>query len=202
MVSDNVVNAGQVASGFTLDNTLIVLIIAVVVSLVIGIGNIVLTKNIEARKYKYEVLKDICDWLELVIRCGGEVNLKFMKTPVITPRKEKKIAEEAIAKYLLVSSRINFISKIASLAGIPRSSLKDIENGIIDVMETIDGQLDSKKFNIPSLYTDHMMPLNNKCSDLMGQIALALGKEVKLRSSEILTLNEEPESKNESDNIR
>ena len=48
-------------------------------------------------------------------------------------------------------------------------------------MEAIDEQLGSEKFNVLSLFTDHIGPLDESCSDLMGQIALALGKEVKLK---------------------
>jgi len=186
MVSDNVVDVGQVVSSSFVDWTLIVLSVAVTVSLIFGISNIVLTKNIEAKKYKYEVLKEICDWLESVIRCGGEVNLKFMKTPIITPNAEKEIAEEAIAQYFLISSRINFISNIASLAGISSSSFKQIEDGIIGVMEALDTQLANKKIDIVLLYKEHVKPLNESCSDLMGEIALALGKEVKLRPNKTL----------------
>ncbi len=122
MVSDNLVDAAQPANSSSLDWTLIVLSLAVAVSLIIGIWNIVLTKNAESRRYKYEVLNEICDWLESVIRCGGEVNLKFMKTPVITPSRQKEIAEEAIAQYFLISSRTEFMSKTVSLVGISSSS--------------------------------------------------------------------------------
>ena len=151
-----------------------------------------MTKNIEARKYKYEVLKEISDWLESVIRCGGEVNLKFMKLVLVTPEYEKGIAEEAMAQYYLSVSRINFTSNIALLVGIPRSSFKTIEDGIVDVMKAIDTQLENKKYNIPSLYKDHIKPLNENCSDLMGEIALALGKEVKLKPRKTLISSEEP----------
>ena len=139
------------------------------------------TRSIQKVETRERRLKEICDWLESVIRCGGEVNLKFMKTPKITPIAEREIAEEAIAQYFLVSSKINFISKSSFVAGIPLlSSFKNIEDGIIDVMKAIDRQLSNKKFDIASLYTNHVMPLNNKCSDLMGEIALLLGEEVKL----------------------
>ncbi len=191
MLSGNVVDFGQVASSASVDWTLIVLSLAVVVSLIFGICNIVLTKNIEAGKYRYEVLKEICDWLESVMRCGGEVNLKFMKTPEITPSRQKEIAEEAIAQYYLISSKINFISKIASLAGIPPSSFEQIENGIIGVMKVLDTQLANKKVDIVLLYKEYLKPLNENCSDLMGVIALTLGKEVKLRPSKTLTQTEE-----------
>jgi hypothetical protein len=58
-----------------------------------------------------------------------------------------------------------------------------IEDGIIDVMNTIDKQLENKTFDIPSLFTSHIKPLNESCSELMGQIAHTLGKEVKLEPS-------------------
>ena len=165
-------------------------VISLVAAILIGGGTLALaimtwksirqTRSIQKVETRERRLKEICDWLESVIRCGGEVNLKFMKTPKITPIAEKEIAEEAIAQYFLVSSKINFISKISFVAGIPLSSFKNIEDGIIDVMKAIDRQLSNKKFDIASLYTNHVMPLNNKCSDLMGEIALLLGEEVKL----------------------
>ncbi len=181
MVFDNLVDAGQVANSSSLDWTLIILSLAVAVSLVIGIWNIVLTKNAESRRYKYEVLNEICNWLEKVMICGGEVNVRFMKLPKVTPAKQKEIVEEAIARYYIISSRVDFVSKISVFAGIQESSFKIINDGIIDVMEAIDEQLGSGKFNVLSLFTDHIKPLDESCSDLMGQIALALGKEVKLK---------------------
>jgi len=181
VVSDNVVGIGQVASSSSVDWPFIVLSIGVAVSLILGISNIVLTNRIEARKYKYEVLKEICDWLESVIRCGGEVNLKFFKTPLITPSNQKEIAEEAIAQYFLTLSRETFISKLASLAGISPSSFKQIENSILGVMKALETQLANNNVDIASLYQKHMKPLNDGCADLMGEIALTLGKEVKLK---------------------
>lgn len=181
MVSDSVVDVGQVVNSSFLDWTLIVLALAVVVSLIFGIWNIVLTKNIEAKRYKYEVLKEICDWLEMVMRCGGDVNVKFMKLPQVTPAEEKGIAEEAMAQYYITVSRVNFVSKMSSLVGIQESSFKIIEDGIFGVMKAIDDQLESKNFDIPSLFANYIKPFNETCSDLMGQIALTIGKEVKLK---------------------
>jgi len=164
--------------------------INLIAAILVGSGTITLavmtwrsirqTRSIQKVETKERRLKEICDWLESVIRCGGEINLKFMRTPKITPIAEREIAEEAIAQYFLVSSKINFTSKISFAAGIPLSSFKNIEDGIIDVMKAIDRQLSNKKFDIASLYTNHVMPLNNKCSDLMGEIALLLGEKVKL----------------------
>lgn len=181
MVSDTVVDAGQAASSPSVDWTLIVLSLAVAVALLIGISNIVLTKKIEARKYKYELFKEMVDWLESVIKCGGEICLRFMQTKKITPSEEKSITEEAIAKYLLVSARIDFILEIADSAGFPSELFGEINDGITDVMTAINKQLDTKNINVSVLYNEKIMPLNNKCSELMGIIAKTLSREVKLK---------------------
>ena len=181
MLSDMLLDAGQAASSSSLDWTLIVLALAVAVSIIIGIMNIVLIKNAASRRYKCEVLSEICDWLEKVMICGGQVNVRFMRLPKVTPAKEQGIAEEALARYYIATSRVNFVSKMSALAGIQESSFKMIEDGIIDVMKAMNEQLKSKNFDIPSLFKGHIEPLNKSCSDLMGQIALALGKEGKLK---------------------
>lgn len=179
MVSGNATGVGQAAA--SVDWTLFVLPVSVAVSLILGVSSICLTKNIETRKYRYEVLNEICNWLESVIRCGGEVNLKFMKTSVITPARQKEIAEEAIAQYFLVLSKQPFISELASLAGISPSDFKQTEDGILGVMEALRTQLANKNVDILLLYKEKIKPLDESCSGLMRKIALRLGKEVKLR---------------------
>ena len=200
MTTDIVIDAIQAASTSTFDATLIVLIAAVAVSLLIGIGSIVLTKNIESRKYKYELFKEMVDWLESVIKCGGEICLRFMQTKKITPSEEKSITEEAIAKYLLVTSKTDFILEIADSAGFPSELFGEINDGITDVMTAINKQLDTNTVNVFVLYNEKIMPLNNKCSGLMGIIAKTLSREVKLKRSELKLLNGESNNTDESIN--
>ena len=164
-----------------MDWTLIVLSVAVAVSLVGIIWNIILTKNIEKRKYKYEILRGVGDWLESVMRCGGSLNLKFMMLEKVTPSEEKALVEEAVAQYYIISARVNYESKISELAGVKRDEFEVIENGIVELMEALNVQGDNKKYDYPAIYRDYIKPLNEKCSDLMGEIALVLGKEVKVK---------------------
>ena len=188
MLSDNITDVVQ-ADTSTIDATLIILIGAVAVSLFIGVWNIVQTKRIESRKYKYELFKEMVDWLVSVIECGGEIGLRFMQTKLITPEEEKRIAEEAIAKYLLVSSRVDFILGLAESAGFPLEVFERINEGIVDVMSEINEQLESKEANIPLLNESKIQPLNNECAELTGKIASMISVEFKLKRGDLKLIN-------------
>lgn len=148
------------------------------VSLFLGLRSLAQTRNIQNRQFRNALLKDIIDFAEDVINCGGEISLEYLTTPGMGQGDLNTLAYKALAKYMLVSKKMPYVVEIAPKVKITSASISSVTVGIVNLMEAIENQQEVKNIDIAKLYKEQIDPLNNKCADLITEVSNILGKDI------------------------
>jgi len=156
----------------------VLLLVGIGVSLFLGLRSLAQTRKIQNKQFRNTLLKDIIDWAEAVIACGGEISLEYLTTPKMGQDAQNTLAYKAIAKYMLVSKKIPYVGEIAPTVNIPFATLNNVLTGITDLMQAIENQQIAKNVDIVTLYKEQIDPLNNKCADLISEVSKVLAKDI------------------------
>ncbi len=161
--------------------TVVLLLAGIGTSLFIGLRSLGQTKGIQEKQLKNTLLKDIVDWAESVIDCGGEITLEYLTTPKMGQDALHQLAYRVLGKYFLIRKRIPYIEKIAPQVNISPTVLSNVTNGIVGLMNAMQEQQKAHNVDMAKLYKEQMEPLNNSCADLITETADILGKDIEIK---------------------
>ena len=155
----------------------VLLLVGIGISLFIGLRSLGQTRRIQGNQFKNTLLKDIIDWTESIIDCGGEISLEYLTTPKMKQDDLQQLAYKILGKYNLVRKRMPYIEKIAPKVNITPTILSNVMFGIVDLMETMEAQQDANNIDIAKLHKEQIEPLNNNCAALIEEAADVLWKD-------------------------